>query len=71
MLTDGEREELRHLDYLAARIKELLDRGLITSESVRHDRSPKAVCGGMSIERQGRYKAAMRQARGHRQGEAR
>ena len=63
MLTDGERDELRHLDYLNARIKELLDRGLITSEAstaiLDDGRLRRDV-----IERQGRYKTAIERARG-------
>ena len=61
VLSNGEREELRHLEYLSARVKELLDRGLISSESyaaidadgrVRRD----------AIERRGRYQAAIARA---------
>ncbi len=63
MLTDGERDELRHLDYLNARVRELLDRGLITS-----DASTAILDDGRLrrdvIERQGRYKTAIQRARG-------
>src|SRR5690348_11499695 len=62
VLSNDEREELRHLDYLSARVKELLDRGLIAADSYAaidadgcHRRE--------AIERHGRYQAAMARAK--------
>src|SRR5690348_8466007 len=61
VLSNDEREELLHLEYLSARMKDLLDRGLITADSYAaidadgcHRRE--------SIERHGRYQAAMGRA---------
>src|SRR5262249_7352374 len=57
----GEREELRHLEYLAARVKELLDRGLISSESYAAiDADGRARRD--AIDRRGRYQAAIARA---------
>jgi tetratricopeptide (TPR) repeat protein len=62
VLSKDERNELSHLEYLSARVKELLDRGLITSESlaaIEADGRQRRE----AIERHGRYMAAMSQAR--------
>ena len=61
VLSNGEREELRHLEYLSARVKELLDRGLISSESYATiDADGRRRWE--AIERHGRYQAAIARA---------
>ncbi len=62
ILSDGEREELRHLDYLSARLSEFRDRGLIAADSY----DTIAAEGRLrreAIERRGRYQAAITRAR--------
>jgi tetratricopeptide (TPR) repeat protein len=62
VLTEDERDELRHLDYLSARVSGLLDSGAITAEShaaIDADRRRRRD----AIERHGRYQAAIGRAR--------
>src|SRR6516165_1450590 len=61
VLTEDERDELRHLDYLSARVSGLLDSGAITAEShaaIDADRRRRRD----AIERHGRYQAAIGRA---------
>ncbi len=62
LLSAGERDELGHLDYLLRQMKDLLERGLIASDSYAT-----VVAEGQrrreAIEQQGRYQAAMTRAR--------
>ena len=62
LLSAGERDELGHLEYHLRQLKELLDRGLIASDSYA---TVVAESGHRreSIEQQGRYQAAMTRAR--------
>jgi tetratricopeptide (TPR) repeat protein len=62
LLSAGERDELGHLDYLLRQMKDLLERGLIASDSyatvvAESQRRREA------IEQQGRYQAAMARTR--------
>ncbi len=62
ILSDGEREELRHLDYLSARIADFRDRGLLAADSyeaMADDGRSRRI----AIERLGQYRATVRQAR--------
>jgi len=62
VLSNDERDELRHLGCLSARVKGLLDRGLITSDSCAAIDADGCRRRG-AIERHGRYQAAMGRAR--------
>lgn len=62
ILSDGEREELRHLDYFSARIAEFRERGLIAAD-LYETIAAEGRSRREAIERRGQYLAAIRQAR--------
>ncbi len=67
VLSNEERDELRHLEYLSARARDLRHRGLIPAESyeaIAADGRQRRE----AIERHGRYRAAMSRARALAQG---